>query len=185
MPPKVKITREDIVNAGYALARECGADAVNARSVAKKLGCSTQPVFSNFAAMEDLKRAVIEKAEKEYAAFVRRESENSAYPPYKASGMAYINWARTEKELFKLLFMRQRNSETGSEKALFDDATQTVARYTGLTPEEARLFHLEMWAFVHGIASMFATGFLELDEELVSRTLSDVYLGLKSRFLGE
>ena len=58
MPPKVKITREDIVNAGYALARECGTDAVNARSVAKKLGCSTQPVFSNFAAMARMRNAI-------------------------------------------------------------------------------------------------------------------------------
>ena len=31
------------------------------------------------------------------------------YPPYKASGMAYIRFAKEEKELFKLLFMRDRS----------------------------------------------------------------------------
>jgi len=47
---------------------------------------------------------------------------------------------------------------------------------------EAKLFHLEMWAFVHGIAAMMATGFLDLDRELVSRMLTDAYQGLRLRF---
>ena len=33
------------------------------------------------------------------------------YPPYKASGMAYIRFAREQRELFKLLFMRDRTNE--------------------------------------------------------------------------
>ena len=33
------------------------------------------------------------------------------YPPYKASGIAYIQFAKEEKELFKLLFMRDRTGE--------------------------------------------------------------------------
>lgn len=32
--------------------------------------------------------------------------ESGEYPPYKASGMAYIDFARREKHLFRLLFMR-------------------------------------------------------------------------------
>jgi hypothetical protein len=35
-----------------------------------------------------------------------------------------------------------------------------------------------MWTFVHGIGVMLATSYLELDEELISRMLSDVYQGL-------
>ena len=43
----------------------------------------------------------------------------------------------------------------------------------------ASLMHLEIWACVHGIAVMHATSFLELDSELVSNMLSDVYRGLQ------
>ena len=57
-----------------------------------------------------------------------------------------------------------------------------IQGYTGLSQEEARLFHLELWACVHGIATMFATGFLDLPWELVSRMTSDVYLGLKTQY---
>ena len=54
MPPKVRITKEEIIGTCLALVRENGADALNARSIAAALGCSTQPIFSNFSSMEEL-----------------------------------------------------------------------------------------------------------------------------------
>ena len=56
MPPKVKIDKDDIVKAAVEVVRECGIDALNARAVAQKLSCSTQPIFSNYASMNELKR---------------------------------------------------------------------------------------------------------------------------------
>lgn len=44
------------------------------------------------------------------------------------------------------------------------------------------MFHLEMWAYVHGIATMMATGYLELDTELVSEMMTDAYQGMKNRY---
>ena len=38
-----------------------------------------------------------------------------------------------------------------------------------------------MWAYVHGIAAMFATGFLDLEEDLISNMLTDVYQGLRKQ----
>ena len=48
MPPKVKITKEDIANAALEIVRENGVSALNARAVALKLNSSTQPIFSNY-----------------------------------------------------------------------------------------------------------------------------------------
>ena len=62
MPPRQKITRGMILDAALTLTREEGVGAVNARSVAKALGCSTQPVFSQFATMEALRRATFDHA---------------------------------------------------------------------------------------------------------------------------
>ena len=47
MPPKVKVSREEIINATVEIVRRSGAQAVNARTVAAALGCSTQPILSN------------------------------------------------------------------------------------------------------------------------------------------
>lgn len=55
MPPKIKVTRESIVATAVDLVRSEGAQALNARRIAAALGCSTQPIFSNFAVMDELK----------------------------------------------------------------------------------------------------------------------------------
>ena len=183
MPPKVKITKEDIVNKAIHIVRRDGAEALNARSIAAALNCSTQPIFSNFATMDELRLAVIEAADALYQEYMQREIENGEYPAYKASGMAYIRFAKEEKALFKLLYMRDRTTETIQEEAESNAQIESMVQSnTGLNGPTAKLFHLEMWAYVHGIATMIATGFLELDWDLISRMLTDSYQGLKKQY---
>ncbi|MBO7740226.1 MAG: TetR/AcrR family transcriptional regulator [Clostridia bacterium] len=184
MPPKVKVTKENIIKTALSLVREQGDAALNARSIAAALGCSTQPIFSNFATMDALYRAVIDEAQKTLADYIRRETESGIYPsPYKASGMAYIRFAKEEKELFKILYMRTRkDDEYTDDIALYKQMTDFVQENTGLEGENSSLFHLEMWVYVHGIATMFATNFLSLDWELVSKMITDAYQGLKMQY---
>ena len=183
MPPRVRVTKEEIVRAATDLVRAEGMECLNARRIASALGCSTQPIFSNFGSMEELRAAVIEDAERIYGERTDAEIARGEYPPYKASGMAYIRFAAEERELFRLLYMRDRSREEIPESTgLNDRMTGMVEGNTGLGQERARLFHLEMWAFVHGIAVMSATNYLKPDTELVSRMLTDAYQGLKKRY---
>ena len=185
MAPKVKINKDEIVSKALELVRSNGADSLNARIIAKALGCSTQPIFSNFAAMDELQRAVIIAAYELYSDFLKNESESEKYTKYKAYGMAYIRFAREEKQLFKLLFMRDRSNEDISYSPDFEESVRMIMSANDTTHEKATLFHLELWSFVHGIATMLATSFLELEEALISDMLSDVYQGLCSRLLSE
>lgn len=183
MPPKVKVSVEEIINGAVELVRREGADTLNARALAGVLNCSTQPIFSNFRSMDEVKEAVLERAISICNDYTTREVESGVYPVYKASGMAYIRFAKEECELFKLLYMRDRKGELATKEApLFDQMGTLVQTNTGLGFDKARLFHLEMWAYVHGIAVMFATGYLNLDWELVSQMLTDSYLGLKKQY---
>ena len=183
MPPKVKTTKEDILNTAFTIVRQQGVQSLNARTVAAVLGCSTQPIFSNFATMEELKMAVAQQADALYQTYVRRETESGEHPPYKAGGMAYIRFAKEEKELFKLLYMCDRTGEeVPAQTDSFTQMTDLVRRNLDMDTDTANLFHLEMWAYVRGIATMFATGFLDLEWELVSRMLTDAYLGLRKQY---
>ena len=185
MAPKVKITKERIVQTAIELIREQGESAINARSIAAALECSTQPVFSNFATMEDLRYAVTKTAYEIYLSFLAREAESDKYPKYKAFGMAYIRFAKEERELFKLLFMRDRTGEDTSTSPDFEESAKMIAAANGVSIEEARLIHLEMWSCVHGIAVMLATSFLPLEESLISDIISDVYHGVLARHMPE
>jgi len=185
MPPKVKVTGEDIVNAAVETVRESGAQALNARTVAARLNCSTQPVFSNFATMEELQSAVIRSAYSRYLGFIKKEVEGGKYPRYKAFGMAYVRFAQEEKELFKLLFMRDRKGEDLSPSPDFKEAVEMMMQAHGMAEEKASLMHLELWTCVHGIGTMLATSFLPLDWELISSMITDLYRGLLARHLRE
>ena len=44
MPPKARITRDMILDAAFDLVRAEGHEALNVRTLAKRLGCSTQPI---------------------------------------------------------------------------------------------------------------------------------------------
>ena len=186
MPPSVKITKEDIIETATELVRTNGEQAINARAIATALGCSTQPVFSNFATMEELRKAVINSAYNRYLSFIKNEVESEKYPQYKAFGMAYVRFAKEEKLLFQLLFMRDRTGEdTTSTSPDFEESVQIIMKANGVSYEKAMLMHLEMWACVHGIGTMLATSFLSLDFDVVSDILSDVYQGVRSRCLSE
>ena len=80
MPPKVRITKAQILEGAVALVRRCGADALNARELAKQLECSTQPIFSNFENMEQLKLAVVGEAYRMYWQLVEQVTEEGKYP---------------------------------------------------------------------------------------------------------
>ena len=185
MPPKFKFTRDEVLRAALDLTREKGMIAVTARGVAERLGCSVKPVFGLFKNMEEVHRAVISSAKALFENYVAETTASGKYPPYKASGMAYIRFAIEERELFKLLYMRDRSHENIQNDAQeIKPILELLKESLGLTEEKASLFHLEMWVYVHGIATMLATSYLDWDIKLTEQVITDAYEGLKYRFTG-
>lgn len=183
MPPKFKFTKEEIIVAALNIIRKNGASALTARALAEELGCSVKPIFGSFKNMEQVQRETFYAAQSLYQSYLKKDMSSGKYPQYKASGMAYIRFAREEKELFKLLFMRDRSGENIEEnREELKPFTDLIMQATGLCEEKAYLFHLEMWIFVHGIATMIATSYLEWSDSLVSEALTDMYTGLKYRY---
>ena len=183
MPRDFLFTKDEIVKAALDLTREKGFAAVSTRTLGKKLGTSSRPVFSHFRNMGEVQKAITEAANDLYQTYRKEETASGKYVPYKASGMAYIRFAKEEKELFKLLFMRDRSQEAVKEDPEeMDVLIGLICKQVNIDREEAKLFYLEMWAFTHGIASMIATNYLDWDEELISRALTDSYEGLKRRY---
>lgn len=82
-----------------------------------------------------------------------------------------------------LLFMHERSGAENEKRDIESTPLiEMLKEKLHLSDDEAHLFHLEMWVFVHGIASMLATSYLDFDEEQISRMLTDVYRGLCLRF---
>ncbi|MGN0812908.1 MAG: TetR/AcrR family transcriptional regulator [Candidatus Coproplasma sp.] len=183
MSAKKQVTRQNIIDAAYALVRKSGMSALNARSLAKSLGCSTRPIYLSFSGMDELKGEVVKLITQTYQTYLKNEVDRHIYPEYKAYGMGYIRFAREEGQLFSYLFMRRRSSQDGElDGGDITAVLNSLNSATGLKGDLAERFHCECWVFVHGIATMFATGYLTLDEETVSTLITDMFLGLKARY---
>ena len=181
MPPKEKLGRQDVIRGAVELVRECGFDALNARALAQRLGCSTMPLFRHFKGMDEIRRAVFERIVEIYAAYIRRGAEQEI--PFKAVGMEYIRFAKEEPNLFRLMFMTDPHSlpMMPPEDPTHQQVSSLASRASGLRGELAETVYREMWIFVHGIATLIVTGVMDFQEAEISTMLTDVFQGLRRK----
>lgn len=178
MPAKKIVTKEIILQAALKLVEREGIETLNMRSLANECKCSTQPIYHAFSGMDELKTEVAKKLLEEFYLFLENEIKSGKYPEYKAIGMGYIRFAVEKREFFKYLFMRRRADDHNFEDKSYDEATFVIMKNYGLYKDDAYKLHSEMWVFVHGIATMFATGYLDWDWDTVDEMVSDVFLSL-------
>lgn len=180
MPPKIRFQKEDIINAAVDVVRAGGLDSLNARAIAARLGCSTQPLYRDLRNMEEIREAVFTRAQQHYQDYVTHNTIISI-SPYKSAGLAFLRFANDEKELFKLLFMRERpDAQQGMESdPTYSYVLEQITHTTPLTYEQARTFHLHMSIYSHGLGVMIATNYLKFNEAELSDALSVQFHALK------
>ena len=183
MPPRVRFSREDVLNAAFEIVRESGMDALNARSVAARVGSSTQPLFRVFSGMDEIRSAVTDMAQSRFDEYIKA-AQAGDMPVYKKTGLAYIRFAREEKQLYRLLFMRERQDETEEtiSRQTADYVRNAGMESTGLESADMDRFHMHMWVYVHGLATMISTGYMDVSDEMVSFLLTECYQGLRKQF---
>lgn len=180
MPPRAKITQEMVVNAAFEVIRTEGVENVNARTVSKKLGCSTQPVMYHFATIEELKRAAYEKTDgyhTEYLINIPKMQENAML----GIGLNYICFAVEEPNLFRFLFQSGFAVENSLLEMVNSEGSMPVIsvmqKAMGLDMEQTKEVFVTLALFVHGYASIIANNSLEYDEKLITAHLERVYRG--------
>lgn len=180
MSRTVKINKEMIISSSYEFARKNGIEEFNARNIAKYIKCSTQPIYSCFTSIDELKQVVKAKALDKYHEYILEGLKDKK--PFKGSGLAYIKFAREESNLFKLIFMDKINNKYDDveidDKPHVDNQSELIAKTMGISIEDASYIQLQSRIFVHGIASMIVSKTVEFDDEIISRLLNDYYFGI-------
>ena len=177
MPPKPKVTRQDIIEAAVRLVRNEGIEAFNARSVARELGCSTQPIFSAFESMNDLKDEVLRQAAHFFGLFIDQHTQPERV--LISISMAYISFARQEPSFFKLLFLSDGIHGTTFYKLSETNPAivQNIVETAGIGPEEAKDLFLHVWIFVHGLATLLVSGEAAQVEPHLDTLVQDAVIG--------
>ena len=173
MPATKKISKEAIIDAVVEVLREGGAAAINARSVAKKLGCSTQPIYLSFRNMEELKAAMTQRAIALHTRHVRDslrviEDSGSCYSRYSTYGMGFVKFAAEEKHLFRWLYLDGEQFAPYQEDVLLPEIIAAMVSEYGYDEKLAEKLHRDMAYYSYGLAILANTGHLNLtDEELL------------------
>ena len=160
MAPKNKFTKEEMVEAALQVVRAKGIDGLTAKTMADKLGTSTQPVFTAFGSMDTVKREVYAAAIRVYDRYTNAGLQEKI--PFFGVGMQYIRFAREEPELYRLLFLTQtQNSEYSAMQSM--QHLQALVRPTlvgiyHITPEEADRYFRDLWLVVHSLSTLIVTG---------------------------
>lgn len=186
MPPKQKITRDMLLEQAFKIAEEQGITAVTSRSVAKSLGCSIQPVFSQFPTMEELRQATFDYA---CELFVKEVFALKEYPDFFIQVIKWVtDLARNRPNLFRLLYLsdsfKSRNSvdimmSFESNHMMIEKMKETF----GLKEPACKDILLRGCMLLVGISTMICVNHMDIsDEQVISvmrRTVSDMIMGAK------
>lgn len=177
MPPKVKVVKEDILNAAFKIVQREGISNLNARCIAKELNCSTQPIFSQYSNMDELKQELYSRAQRYYDQYI--ESHIKGIEDFSGIGMAYVSFAINEKNLFALLYLSNNYIENDIRTIFQDDdnveLTRSIAQGAGITFDQARDLYMNIWTYTHGLAVLVSLGNMHLTDDEIHEKLSSAF----------
>ena len=179
MPPRTRITRDMIIDAAVAVVRESGFESVNARTVSRRLHCSTQPVMYHFDTIDSLKRAAFARTDRLHSAYMMDIPPGQN--PVLGIGLNYIRFAVEEPQLFRFLFQSGYPEERNLLEMIGSDelipVLAAMQEGCGLNAEQTRQVFLTVALFAHGYASIIANNNLEFDEKRIAEHLERAWNG--------
>ncbi len=167
MPPKQRYTREIILNKAFEMFAQDGMSAVNARSVSKALGCSTQPLFSYFPDMNGLRRAVLEKGLTDFEEAVTAADQNSSTLLSHCNAM--LEYATAYPKVFLYLLSVQGESICDAILNIPDETIKNEMISTKLTKKEMLHVVENTCIFAEGLACLIASGKTEYAAEAAKK----------------
>ncbi len=174
MAPRVKFTRDEMVQAALSVVKAKGISALTARAIADELGVSTQPVFTCFNTMEEAKREVRAAAMALYDRYTAIGL--SMKIPFYGFGMQHIKFAKEEPELYRLLFLTPthdgKNGAIESTTHSFEQLREPIMRIYDMTAAEAERYFRNMCLVGHSIATLIVTDGCPYSDEEISNIIT-------------
>lgn len=172
MAPKVKFTKEEMVEAALRVVRAKGIDNLTAKTIADELGTSTRPIFTGFGSMDDLRQGVYAAAVCVYDDYTNAGLKEEI--PFLGVGKQYIQFARKEPELYRFLFLSRmpEYSAIKSMQHLQELVRPTLMEIYHITAEEADLYFRNLWLVVHSLSTLIVTGDCPYSDREIAQILT-------------
>lgn len=173
MPKTTIITKEIIIETAFEMVRKEGFAILSARNIAKKIGCSTQPIYWNYKNMDDLKNEILQKACQLFQNTILHYKKTGN--PLLDLGLGYVRMAHIEPALFKAFYidniMKVEIMDIFVENQEIVEIMKVSEEYQKMSEDGIKNIVAKFWMLAHGIASLVATGMFVYDEEKVLEIL--------------
>ena len=187
MARKTQITAEVILETALQMLIRDGYSAINIKTLAAQIGCSTQPIVWHFENMQGFRKAFYEYC----IAYARSQFKlwnGSLEDLLTETARGYITIACNMPNLFRFVFMDSKDTLGNSHmvQKLQLDNTKKILRLLceekGLTEAQATAFLMNYEFYIHGIASYTASGFVSYPEDeviIMANRAKDAFLAYK------
>lgn len=179
MPKQVSITKEIIDQTAFVLVRTGGIEALTARNIAKKVGCSTQPIYKIYHNLNELKEHVIFMVENYANGLILQYGKTPI--AFLNTGLGFINFAATEKVLFRLFnienYLGRPVFGPLESKELFRLMEEMLGD-ASLSQDERQELFLNTMIYTNGLAHMAYSGQLGMTERQTAQHLCGFFFRL-------
>ncbi|MBS4534598.1 TetR/AcrR family transcriptional regulator [Clostridium sp. D2Q-14] len=181
MPAKKQISKKAILQAALDIVRKSGVKTINARILAQKLKCSTQPIYLSFKGMDELKVAVTQAIDNEYDTFVKKHIDIDNYMISKSK--AHILFALYEKNLYKAMFLSNTLEGISIDDIASAEwnqkAISSIMSDFNIDKSSAQKVFINLWLFSSGLAIELATNDMNISESDIDSLLTEFYERMK------
>ena len=181
MPPKQKITKEELLDCAFRITQQKGISAVTSRSVASLAGCSIQPVFSHFPTMEILRQETFQYACRRFMDEVLVFKGQPGFPALVSKWT--LDLARNRPNLYKLLYLSDGFPHTSMAEMMmqFESNQEMISAMEtnfGLSQKDCQTILVRSCLLLTGICTMICLNHIEISDEealtMVSETVQDM-----------
>lgn len=163
MARKTKISKEIILEAAFQLLVREGYVSINIKSLAKEIGCSTQPIAWHFGNMEGLKTELLDYSVRFLGRiFCGIRSEHVA-EQLEDIALGYITLAFDYPNLYRYFYMSDVEGRKMNELTIhlradnYEKAICMLQQEYDFSAEDALWHMVNLQMYVHGIASHMVT----------------------------
>ncbi|KAB3529176.1 TetR/AcrR family transcriptional regulator [Alkaliphilus serpentinus] len=163
MGPRVKFTKEQIVDVAFEIAKEEGMDGITMRKIAEKLGSSVAPIYVNFKDIHELIEAVVNRIMEMSQQLLAEESTGN---PFYDMGMASFKFAQEYSVLFRDLVLKDGNYLKNYDEDMLPMLVEEMKKdpeLEGFSEEELKTILFKVRTFQLGLSVMTANGLLPKD----------------------
>ncbi len=181
MARKVIFTKEQILEKAKEFIKENGFEQMNARTLCKYIGCSTQPLFKNFENMSDFKKSLKKYLHDYYDDFIYKIVDKSDY--LFTISYAYALFSKNEPKVFKALFMTELAGTRTIDEVLSSswniETIESIPKQYNLSIEQARNLYRDVRFFTHGLSCQVACNSIDVTEKEIYVLIGNIIKKLR------